>query len=84
MAVGRRGHAYVLRRTQRGGTALTSTSMSCPAAVPLRPAAGGVSRLDQIALQLGVAVAVVIALCSYAVSATSSYGPTSAHTAGQL
>jgi hypothetical protein len=44
-----------------------------PAAVPLRPAAGGVSRLDRITLQLGVAVAVVIALCSYAVSATSLY-----------
>jgi hypothetical protein len=35
--------------------------------------AGGVSRLDRITLQLGVAVAVVIALCSYAVSATSLY-----------
>jgi Protein of unknown function (DUF2637) len=44
-----------------------------PAAVPPRPATGGVSRLDQITLQLGVAVAVVIALCSYAVSATSLY-----------
>ncbi|HWD43142.1 MAG TPA: DUF2637 domain-containing protein [Actinomycetota bacterium] len=31
------------------------------------------SRLDRITLQLGVAVAVVIALCSYAVSATSLY-----------
>jgi Protein of unknown function (DUF2637) len=38
-----------------------------------RPAAGGVSRLDQATLQLGVAVAVVIAACSYAVSATSLY-----------
>jgi hypothetical protein len=38
-----------------------------------RPAGGGVSRLDRITLQLGVAVAVVIALCSYAVSATSLY-----------
>ena len=38
-----------------------------------RPAPGGVSRLDRITLQLGVAVAVVIALCSYAVSATSLY-----------
>jgi hypothetical protein len=46
---------------------------AAPAAVPLRPAAGGVSRLDQITLQLGVAVAVVIAICSYAVSATSLY-----------
>src|SRR5215207_4449944 len=44
-----------------------------PAAVPLRPAAGGVSRLDRITLQLGVAVAVIIAVCSYAVSATSLY-----------
>jgi Protein of unknown function (DUF2637) len=44
-----------------------------PAAVPLRPATGGVSRLDRITLQLGVAVAVVIAICSYAVSATSLY-----------
>jgi hypothetical protein len=40
---------------------------------PARPAPGGVSRLDRITLQLGVAVAVVIALCSYAVSATSLY-----------
>ena len=38
-----------------------------------RPAAGGVSRLDRVTLQLGVVVAVVIALCSYAVSATSLY-----------
>jgi Protein of unknown function (DUF2637) len=35
--------------------------------------AGGVSRLDRITLQLGVAVAVIIAVCSYAVSATSLY-----------
>src|SRR5918995_6732129 len=38
-----------------------------------RPAPDGVPRLDRITLQLGVAVAVVIALCSYAVSATSLY-----------
>jgi hypothetical protein len=38
-----------------------------------RPLAGRVSTLDRITLQLGVAVAVVIALCSYAVSATSLY-----------
>jgi hypothetical protein len=44
-----------------------------PASGPSRPASGAVSRLDQITLQLGVAVAVVIALCSYAVSATSLY-----------
>jgi Protein of unknown function (DUF2637) len=40
---------------------------------PGRPAPRAVSRLDRITLQLGVAVAVVIALCSYAVSATSLY-----------
>src|SRR5215211_2679719 len=40
---------------------------------PARPAPGGVSRLDRVTLQLGVAVAVAIALCSYAVSATSLY-----------
>jgi hypothetical protein len=34
---------------------------------------GQVSTLDRITLRLGVAVAVVIALCSYAVSATSLY-----------
>jgi hypothetical protein len=38
-----------------------------------RPATEGVSRLDRVTLQLGVAVAVVIACCSYAVSATSLY-----------
>jgi hypothetical protein len=43
-----------------------------PASGPPRPAPG-VSKLDRITLQLGVAVAVVIALCSYAVSATSLY-----------
>jgi Protein of unknown function (DUF2637) len=40
---------------------------------PSRPAAGRVSTLDRVTLQLGVAVAVVIACCSYAVSATSLY-----------
>jgi hypothetical protein len=44
-----------------------------PPSDPPRPAAGGVSRLDRVTLQLGVAVAVVIAICSYAVSATSLY-----------
>jgi Protein of unknown function (DUF2637) len=43
-----------------------------PASGPPHPAAG-VSRLDRVTLQLGVAVAVVIAVCSYAVSATSLY-----------
>jgi hypothetical protein len=37
------------------------------------PVAGQVSALDRVTLQLGVAVAVVIAACSYAVSATSLY-----------
>ena len=40
---------------------------------PAYAAPSGVSRLDRITLQLGVTVAVVIALCSYAVSATSLY-----------
>jgi hypothetical protein len=44
-----------------------------PASGPPHPAPSGVSRLDRITLQLGVAVAVVIAVCSYAVSATSLY-----------
>jgi hypothetical protein len=42
-------------------------------AAPGRPESGQVSRLDRVTLQLGVVVAVVIALCSYAVSATSLY-----------
>jgi Protein of unknown function (DUF2637) len=44
-----------------------------PPSGPPPPAPGGVSRLDRVTLQLGVAVAVVIATCSYAVSATSLY-----------
>jgi hypothetical protein len=47
-----------------------------PATVPADPSrrlAGPVSTLDRVTLQLGVAVATVIALCSYAVSATSLY-----------
>jgi hypothetical protein len=44
-----------------------------PPSAPARPPAGRVSTLDRVTLQLGVAVAVVIALCSYAVSATSLY-----------
>jgi hypothetical protein len=40
---------------------------------PGRSLAARVSRLDRVTLQLGVAIAVVIALCSYAVSATSLY-----------
>src|SRR5215212_2059402 len=46
---------------------------STPPADPDRRLAGPVSTLDRVTLQLGVAVAVVIALCSYAVSATSLY-----------
>jgi hypothetical protein len=44
-----------------------------PSSSPPHPAAEGVSRLDRVTLQLGVAVAVIIAVCSYAVSATSLY-----------
>jgi Protein of unknown function (DUF2637) len=44
-----------------------------PPSQPGRPGSGPVSKLDRITLQLGVAVAVAIALCSYAVSATSLY-----------
>jgi hypothetical protein len=40
---------------------------------PGRPWDGRVSTLDRVTLRLGVVVAVVIALCSYAVSATSLY-----------
>jgi hypothetical protein len=46
-----------------------------PTSGPPRAVAGGVSRLDRVTLQLGVAVAVIIAVCSYAVSATSLYAP---------
>src|SRR5829696_4200262 len=44
-----------------------------PPVDPGRRLVGPVSTLDRVTLQLGVAVAVVIALCSYAVSATSLY-----------
>jgi Protein of unknown function (DUF2637) len=44
-----------------------------PPSAPARPPTGRVSTLDRVTLQLGVAVAVVIATCSYAVSATSLY-----------
>jgi Protein of unknown function (DUF2637) len=44
-----------------------------PASGLPHPAAGGVPRLDRVTLQLGVVVAVVIAICSYAVSATLLY-----------
>jgi Protein of unknown function (DUF2637) len=54
-------------------TASPARQPATPASGPPRPPAGGVSRLDRVTLQLGVAVAVVIAVCSYAVSATSLY-----------
>jgi hypothetical protein len=44
-----------------------------PPSSPGPPAAGPVSTLDRVTLRLGGGVAVVIALCSYAVSATSLY-----------
>ena len=47
--------------------------LATPPSGPPHSAVGGVSRLDRVTLQLGVAVAVVIAVCSYAVSATSLY-----------
>jgi hypothetical protein len=52
---------------------VSSTRPATPPSSPPHPAACGVSRLDRVTLQLGVAVAVVIAVCSYAVSATSLY-----------
>jgi hypothetical protein len=61
---------------RRNGAGGVRTDGHDPAAAPGDPErwlAGGVSRLDRVTLQLGVAVAVVIALCSYAVSATSLY-----------
>jgi hypothetical protein len=60
----------------RNGARGVRTDGHDPATAPADPKrrlAGPVSRLDQITLQLGVAVAVLIALCSYAVSATSLY-----------
>jgi hypothetical protein len=61
---------------RRNGARGVRTDGHYPAAAPADPErrlAAPVSRLDRITLQLGVAVAVVIALCSYAVSATSLY-----------
>ena len=60
----------------RNGAGGVRTDGHTPAAGPADPErrlAGRVSRLDRVTLQLGVAIAVVIALCSYAVSATSLY-----------
>jgi Protein of unknown function (DUF2637) len=61
---------------RRNGARGVRTDGHDPATAPADPErrlAGRVSRLDRVTLQLGVAVAVVIALCSYAVSATSLY-----------
>jgi hypothetical protein len=67
----------MLRRSHPEGNGTRPISPSrrpaTPASGPPRAVAGGVSRLDRITLQLGVAVACVIAVCSYAVSATSLY-----------
>jgi hypothetical protein len=64
------------RPDPRANGAHAVRSASHPASAPADPGrrlAGPVSTLDRVTLQLGVAVAVVIALCSYAVSATSLY-----------
>jgi Protein of unknown function (DUF2637) len=64
-----------LPHSEGNGTRPTSPDRqpALPVSGPPRPVAGGVSRLDRVTLQLGVAVAVLIAVCSYAVSATSLY-----------
>src|SRR5215216_1256162 len=61
------------RRNGAGGVRTDGHYTATAPADPERRLAGPVSRLDRVTLQLGVAVAVVIALCSYAVSATSLY-----------
>jgi len=61
------------RRNGAGGVRTDGHYPATAPADPERRLAGRVSRLDRVTLQLGVAVAVVIALCSYAVSATSLY-----------
>jgi len=61
---------------RRNGAHGVRTDGHDPATAPADPErrlAGRVSALDRVTLQLGVAVAVVIALSSYAVSATSLY-----------
>src|SRR5215216_5308167 len=60
-------------RNGAGGVRTDGQYQATAPADPERRLAGPVSRLDRVTLQLGVAVAVVIALCSYAVSATSLY-----------
>src|SRR4029450_10553920 len=61
------------RRNGAGGVPTDGHDPAAATADRERRLAGPVSRLDRVTLQLGVAVAVVIALCSYAVSATSLY-----------
>jgi hypothetical protein len=61
------------RRNGAGGVRIDGHYPANAPADPEPRLAGRVSRLDRVTLQLGVAVAVVIALCSYAVSATSLY-----------
>jgi hypothetical protein len=56
-----------------GGVVRPDGQPDRPPSAPARPPAGRVSTLDRVTLGLGVAVAVVIATCSYAVSATSLY-----------
>jgi Protein of unknown function (DUF2637) len=59
---------------RNGAKAVSPNGRPGPASsAPPCPAPRAVSRLDRITLQLGVGVAVVIACCSYAVSATSLY-----------
>jgi Protein of unknown function (DUF2637) len=60
-------------RGNGAGAVRTDRRTAPPPSKPDRSLAGPVSRLDRVTLQLGVVVAVVIACCSYAVSATSLY-----------
>jgi hypothetical protein len=60
-------------RNGAGGVRPDGQPASPPSAPEQLVVSGRVSGLDRATLQLGVAVAVVIALCSYAVSATSLY-----------
>ena len=66
---------HPLPHPEGNGTRPTSPARrpTRPASGPPRPAGGGVTQLDRVTPQLGVAVACVIAVCSYAVSATSLY-----------
>jgi hypothetical protein len=61
------------RGPSSGGVLRPDGQPDRPPSAPARPPAGRVSTLDRVTLGLGVAVAVVIATCSYAVSATSLY-----------